>query len=57
MKELRGFRLDEVNQCLWRREAEGKDERILLKPKSFAILRRLVEHAGRLVTQKDIEST
>jgi hypothetical protein len=39
MKEFRGFRLDELNQCLWRRDAEGKDQSILLKPKPFAILR------------------
>jgi DNA-binding winged helix-turn-helix (wHTH) protein len=54
MKEFRGFRLDEVNQCLWRRDAEGKDERVLLKPKPFAILHHLVEHAGRLVTQDEL---
>jgi DNA-binding winged helix-turn-helix (wHTH) protein/tetratricopeptide (TPR) repeat protein len=54
MKEFRGFRLDEVNQCLWRRDAEGKDQRVLLKPKPFAILHHLVEHAGRLVTQDEL---
>ncbi len=48
------FRLDEVNQCLWHRDAEGKDERILLKPKPFAILRHLVQHAGRVVTQDEL---
>jgi DNA-binding winged helix-turn-helix (wHTH) protein/tetratricopeptide (TPR) repeat protein len=54
MKEFHGFRLDEVNQCLWRRAAQGKDERVLLKPKPFAILHHLVQHAGRLVTQEEL---
>ena len=53
MKEFDPFRLDTVNQCLWRRGRDG-DERILLKPKAFEILRYLVEHAGRLVTQDEL---
>lgn len=44
MKEFPPFRLDNVNQCLWRRTNNGNDERILLKPKAFAVLRHLVEH-------------
>src|SRR5271166_932895 len=48
------FRLDTVNQCLWRRKVDGEEERILLKPKVFAILRYLVDHAGRLVTQDEL---
>src|ERR1700722_1043112 len=54
MKEFRQFRLDTVNQCLWRRKDSGEDERLLLKPKPYAILRYLVDHAGRLVTQDEI---
>jgi len=54
MKEFPPFRLDTVNQCLWRRKDSGEDERILLKPTPHAILRYLVEHAGRLVTQDEI---
>ena len=53
-KEFPPFRLDTVNQCLWRREECGGEERILLKPKAFAILRYLVDHAGRLVTQDEL---
>ena len=53
IKEFDPFRLDLVNQCLWRRRDRG-DERILLKPKAFAILRYLVDHAGRLVTQEEL---
>jgi DNA-binding response OmpR family regulator len=48
------FRLDTINQCLWRRGEAGQDERILLTPKAFAVLRYLVEHAGRLVTQEEL---
>ena len=54
MKEFDPFRLDTVNQCLWRRGRGRDDERILLKPKAFDILRCLVEHAGRLVTQEEL---
>jgi len=53
-KEFPPFRLDAVNQCLWRCGSSGEDERILLKPKAFAILRYLVENAGRLVTQEEL---
>jgi DNA-binding winged helix-turn-helix (wHTH) protein len=54
MKEFNPFRLDTVNQCLWRRGDGEDDERILLTPKAFAVLRHLVEHAGRLVTQGEL---
>src|SRR5215468_6349505 len=43
------FRLDVVNQCLWRGET-----RVPLMPKPFAVLQYLVEHAGRLVTQNEL---
>jgi len=51
MHEFLPFRLDSVNQCLWRRHASADDERIALTPKAFAVLHYLVEHARRLVTQ------
>ena len=54
MKEFPPFRLDTVNQCLWRHVEAGNDERILLTPKEFAVLRHLVERAGRLVTQDEL---
>ncbi len=53
-KEFAPFRLDTVNECLWRHESTGSDERIRLTPKAFAMLRYLVEHAGRLVTQDEL---
>jgi DNA-binding winged helix-turn-helix (wHTH) protein len=43
-----------VNECLWRREDAGEDERVLLTPKAFAVLAYLIEHAGRLVTQDEL---
>jgi DNA-binding winged helix-turn-helix (wHTH) protein/tetratricopeptide (TPR) repeat protein len=49
MKVFQPFRLDTVNHCLWRAE-----ERMSLTPKAFDVLRYLVEHAGRLVTQDEI---
>jgi DNA-binding winged helix-turn-helix (wHTH) protein len=53
-KEFPPFRLDAVNECLWRRRDDESDERIRLTPKAFAVLRYLVEHAGRLVSQNEI---
>jgi DNA-binding response OmpR family regulator len=54
MKEFPPFRLDTVNQCLWRHGNGPKDERILLTPKAFAVLEYLAGHPGRLVTQREI---
>jgi len=54
VNEFHSFRLDTVNQCLWRRRDAGDDERIQLTPKAFAVLRYLAEHAGRLVTQDEL---
>src|SRR5262245_16513301 len=43
------FRLDPLTEQLW--QGEGL---VPLRPKLFAVLRPLVEHAGRLVTQEDL---
>jgi predicted ATPase len=53
-KEFPPFRLDTVNECLWRHQDSGDDERIRLTPKAFAVLRYLVSHPGRLVTQNEL---
>src|SRR6202040_4220051 len=53
MKEFPPFRLDTANQCLMRTDA-GNEERIRIKPKAFPVLRYLVEHAGRLITQDEL---
>jgi DNA-binding winged helix-turn-helix (wHTH) protein/predicted ATPase len=49
MKVFHTFRLDSANHCLWRGE-----ERVSLAPKAFDVLRYLVEHADRLVSQEEI---
>src|SRR5690242_14166106 len=49
MKVFKPFHLDTVNRCLWRAE-----ERLRLTPKAFDVLRHLVEHNTRLVTQDEI---
>ena len=49
MKQFGSFRLDTVSHCLW----HGED-RVPLTPKAFDVLRYLVEHADRLVTQDEI---
>src|SRR4029077_8574507 len=49
MKVFQSFRLDPANQCLWHGE-----NRVTLAPKAFDVLRYLVEHSGRLVTQDEI---
>jgi DNA-binding winged helix-turn-helix (wHTH) protein len=54
MMEFPPFRLDLVNQCLWRCGEAGHAERIHLTPKAFAVLQHLVKHAGRLVTQDEL---
>ena len=53
-KEFPPFRLDPINQCLWRRAETGGEKRILLTPKAFAVLGYLVENAGRLVLQEEL---
>jgi DNA-binding winged helix-turn-helix (wHTH) protein/tetratricopeptide (TPR) repeat protein len=49
MKQFHSFRLDTVNHCLRRGE-----QRVSLTPKAFDVLRYLVEHADRLVTQDEL---
>src|SRR6266478_3123490 len=49
MKAFGSFRLDILDQCLWR-----EDMRIPLTPKVFAVLCHLVDHPGRLVTQDEL---
>ena len=48
------FRLDTVNQCLFRLGDTGEEARVLLTPKAFAVLAYLVEHAGRLVMHDEL---
>jgi predicted ATPase len=43
------FTLDPVNELLWK-----GSERIRLRPKTFALLRHLIEHPGRLFSKKEL---
>src|SRR6266566_4806525 len=54
MPHFHPFRLDTVNECLWRRRDSGDEERLLLPPKAYGVLRHLIERAGRLVTQDEL---
>lgn len=47
------FRLDTVDQCLWKREGDAEDRRIPLTPKAFAVLKYLLDNAGRLITHEE----
>lgn len=49
MKHFDSFALDTSNECLWHEGAQ-----VSLPPKPFAVLRYLVENAGRLVTQDEL---
>src|SRR6476469_1242072 len=54
MNELAAFRLDPVNQCLWRRNDAGAHERVSLTPTEFGVPDHLVGNAGRLVTHREL---
>jgi DNA-binding winged helix-turn-helix (wHTH) protein len=54
MKEFPPFHLDTVNQCLWRDRGRTDQERVLLTPRAYALLRFLVEHPGRLLTHDEL---
>ena len=43
------FRLDLINERLWRSAQE-----VVLRPKTFAMLRHLVHHAGRVVKKEEL---
>ena len=47
-----GFRLDRTNECLWKGA-----QAISLRPKAFAVLKHLIEHAGQLVTKQQLLDT
>ena len=43
------FRLDPINQCLWKQHANAPEQRLLLAPKTLAVLQHLIDYAGQLV--------
>ena len=54
MKHFPPFKLDTVNQCLWRRANLDAEDRLMLTPKAYGVLKVLVENSGRLVTQSEL---
>ena len=54
MKEFPPFRLDPGNQCLWQVDTAGNEKRIDLKPKTYNVLRYLVDNPGRLITHDEL---
>ncbi|HWY47734.1 MAG TPA: AAA family ATPase [Bryobacteraceae bacterium] len=48
------FRLDAIHECLWRSTKDGAEERIVLKPKTYAILAYFLDHPDRVVTQEEL---
>src|ERR1700732_4164237 len=54
MKEFLPFKLDALNQCLWRMADSGAEDRVLLTPKAYAVLNYLADRPGRLVTQREL---
>jgi DNA-binding winged helix-turn-helix (wHTH) protein len=52
--ETSALRIDVANLCLWRRNGAAVDERLDLPPKTFDVLRYLVENAGRLVSHDEL---
>src|ERR1700745_2537587 len=54
VKEFPPFRLDPINQCLLRLDIAGNEQRIELKPKTFDVLRYLVNNPGRLITHDEL---
>jgi TolB-like protein/DNA-binding winged helix-turn-helix (wHTH) protein/Tfp pilus assembly protein PilF len=49
MKSFQSFRLDAANHTLWREQ-----DRVPIAPKTYDVLRYLVENPGRLVTQEEL---
>ena len=50
MLQFSGFQLDLANHCVWRLSPVQSATRIDLPPKTFAVLRHLVEHPQQLVS-------
>lgn len=48
------FKLDTLNRCLWRSEADSNDIRVPLTPKSYELLNYFLENADRLVTHEEL---
>lgn len=54
IKSFPPFKLDTLNRCLWRSQAEGNDIRVPLTPKSYDLLNYFLDNADRLVTHEEL---
>jgi DNA-binding winged helix-turn-helix (wHTH) protein/tetratricopeptide (TPR) repeat protein len=48
------FRLDRINQIVWRQIPGSPEQQVVLNPKAFALLEYLIENSGRLVTHAEL---
>ena len=48
------FRLDKVDQTVWRQTAGAPEQPVFLNPKAFALLQYLIENSGRLVSHEEL---
>lgn len=54
MADLPSFRIDLSNECLWRTDAPGENERLDLPPKTFQLLRYLLANKGRAIGSDEL---
>ena len=54
IKSFPPFKLDTLNHCLWRSQAEGDDIRVPLTPKAYDLLNYFLDNADRLVTHEEL---
>ena len=54
MIEFPPFRIDTLNQCVWRSAPGEPDHPVALTPKAFSVLRYLAEHRSRLVSHEEL---
>ena len=48
------FKIDPVQQCLWRTDGAGGEERLHLAPKAFQVFHYLLSHPGRIVSHDEV---
>src|ERR1700733_1574726 len=54
VKSFPPFKLDIVNHCLWRCDADRNDVRVALTPKSYELLNYFLDNADRLITHEEL---
>ena len=54
MSQHSPFKVDPVQQCLWRTDGAGGEERLHLAPKAFQVFHYLLSHPGRIVSHDEV---